>query len=96
MDVLGRLRRARRWTQEQLAERAGVTGASVSRYEAGKLRPSGPVLDRLLTALGATDAEYKEALSSLPDHDHDPQEAVGIPGAVMRGEPALSAPGGAA
>ena len=51
----GRVRQARRdkgLTQEQLAETLDVATETVSRYEAGRLLPSLPMLYRMADALG--------------------------------------------
>lgn len=50
--VLRDLRTDRRLTQEQLAERAGVSKSMLSLYEGGKQRPHLDTLGRLLDALG--------------------------------------------
>lgn len=40
------------WTQQELADRAGLTQPQVSAYLAGRKDLNGQSLDRLLTALG--------------------------------------------
>jgi transcriptional regulator with XRE-family HTH domain len=46
------LRRARDWSQRQLARRADMTEADVSRIESGRLRPYKGQARRLARALG--------------------------------------------
>lgn len=53
-EVLETARRARGWTQEDLAERAGVTQAALSRYEHDLRMPEPDVQERLAQALGVT------------------------------------------
>jgi transcriptional regulator with XRE-family HTH domain len=50
--TLARLRKAAGWTQEQLAERAGLDVQAVQRAETGRTVPSLERLGRLATALG--------------------------------------------
>jgi len=58
MTVLGEalviLRRARGFTQVELADRAGVTQAALSRYESDLRSPDDAVIDALAGALGVT------------------------------------------
>lgn len=44
---LRELRKAKGWTQDQLAARLNVSKAHISEMETGKKNPSGPVLDRM-------------------------------------------------
>ncbi|HEY0118224.1 MAG TPA: XRE family transcriptional regulator [Cellulomonas sp.] len=53
-EVIETARRAKAWTQEELAERAGVTQAALSRYEHDLRSPAPDVLGRIATALGVT------------------------------------------
>jgi Zn-dependent peptidase ImmA (M78 family)/transcriptional regulator with XRE-family HTH domain len=53
-EVIETARRAKGWTQEELAERAGVTQAALSRYEHDLRTPEPDVLERLAKALGVT------------------------------------------
>ena len=48
-------RRARGWTQKDLAKRAGVTQAQISHLESGERGASLDVLKHLMKALGITD-----------------------------------------
>lgn len=48
---LKQLREARGWTQEQLAEKAGVSRAYVSRLEIGRHDPPLSMLEKLAKAL---------------------------------------------
>ena len=51
-DKISQLRRERKWTQSELAERAGITQNQVSRIEKGKTRPRGSTIQGLDDALG--------------------------------------------
>jgi transcriptional regulator with XRE-family HTH domain len=51
---LRELRRARRWSLDELAARSGVSRASLSRIENGDVSPTASVLGRLAGAYGAT------------------------------------------
>jgi Zn-dependent peptidase ImmA (M78 family)/transcriptional regulator with XRE-family HTH domain len=55
-EVIETARRAKGWTQEQLAEQAGVTQAALSRYENDLRMPEVEVVQKLATALGVTPA----------------------------------------
>lgn len=55
-DVLLVLRRGADITQEELAERAGITQAALSRYENNLREPEPEVLERLAEQLGVTSA----------------------------------------
>ncbi|MCC7009933.1 MAG: helix-turn-helix domain-containing protein [Acidobacteria bacterium] len=56
-NKLAALRRDRRWSQEQLASKSGVSRAEVSAIETGRIMPSVAVALRLARALGA-DVEH--------------------------------------
>lgn len=60
-EVLETARRARGYTQEQLAEAAGVTQAALSRYENDRREPEPDALARLARALGVTETFLKKA-----------------------------------
>ncbi len=49
-----RLREVRGWSQEELADRAGIHRTYVSGVERGVRNPTGTVLEKLAIALGAT------------------------------------------
>lgn len=53
-DPITTTRRARGLTQEQLAVKAGVTQAALSRYETGMREPDEDVVARIAEALGVT------------------------------------------
>ena len=53
-SLVRRARRAAGLSQKALAERAGVTQASISRIEDGKISPRCDTLERLLEACGFT------------------------------------------
>jgi transcriptional regulator with XRE-family HTH domain len=50
-ERLARLRKERGWTQEELAERVGITQRLVSDYERGRLRLNADIVVRLADAL---------------------------------------------
>ena len=60
-EVLTTARRASGLTQEELAEKAGVTQAALSRYENGLREPDDDTLELLATALGVTTRFVKHA-----------------------------------
>lgn len=71
------LRQARGWTREQLAERAGMTGAYLSMLESGKRsNPTRDALRRLAAALGTSVADL-EAATEAPEQD-DPFPAANL------------------
>lgn len=47
-------RKAKGWTQEELAHEANVTRVSIARYEAGERIPNVLIADRIAKALGCT------------------------------------------
>lgn len=51
-EKVSRLRRERKWTQSELADKAGITQNQVSRIEKGKTRPRGSTIQGLADALG--------------------------------------------
>jgi Zn-dependent peptidase ImmA (M78 family)/transcriptional regulator with XRE-family HTH domain len=54
-DAIVAARKARGWTQEELAEAAGITQAALSRYETGARVPDEEVIPRLAAALQVTE-----------------------------------------
>lgn len=60
---LERLREARGWTRDQLAERAGIGGGSVSRLERGDGSPTLQMVGKIAGALGVKPSEL---LMGLP------------------------------
>jgi len=50
--IIGRARKGAGLTQQQLADRAGVTQPSIAAYETGRRQPTLPTLYRLLAAAG--------------------------------------------
>lgn len=51
-DILRQTRRRERLTQQQLAQRAGVSKTVIGRYESGQQQPSLVALERLVAACG--------------------------------------------
>ena len=54
------MRKARGWTQVDLAKRAGITQAALSLIESGKQFPSGETLLNLADAFGAATKRLKQ------------------------------------
>lgn len=63
--LLWELRTARKWSLGQLSERAGVSKASLSRWEAGERVPRVPELEATLNALEASPAQRSLALARI-------------------------------
>jgi transcriptional regulator with XRE-family HTH domain len=97
---LGRLRTERGWSLDALAERAGISRATLSRLERGELSPTAAMLGRLCTTFGWTlsrlmaEAETRTA-SLVPAAEQpiwtDPETGyqrriVSPPGPGLRGE----------
>lgn len=60
-EKIARLRKARGWTQEIFASKMDVRQLQVSRWETGRMRPSGRTLQRMAEVLGM---ELDELLAS--------------------------------
>ena len=61
------LRKARHWSQEDLATHAGVSVKTVSRIETGQVEdPRGPTVSRIATALGIAEGDIRGELPELP------------------------------
>jgi transcriptional regulator with XRE-family HTH domain len=74
-ERLKRRREEQGWTAAELARRAGVSKAYLSRLEAGKtVRPSAAILERLAAALGTTVADLRE--HDLPPAERSVPEAL--------------------
>jgi predicted ATPase/transcriptional regulator with XRE-family HTH domain len=90
-DRLRRLREAAGFSQEELAERAGLSANAISALERGeRKRPYPDTLRRLGEALGLTDAARAELAAALRPGDPAPGErsgAASIPMAALPGEP---------
>jgi transcriptional regulator with XRE-family HTH domain len=97
---LGQLRTERGWSLEALAERSGISRATLSRLERGELSPTAAMLGRLCTTFGWTlsrlmaEAETRAA-SLVPSAQQavwtDPEtgyrrRVVSPPGPGLRGE----------
>lgn len=53
-DTIKRLRKSKGWTQQDLADRAGISKQSILNYETGKTDPTGANIIKLADALGVT------------------------------------------
>lgn len=71
-EYIRRLRRARNLSQEDLAERAGISVSTLSRIERGEVIPSFETLRELAAALGVE----AEALARLAHPDEEPAPAA--------------------
>lgn len=75
------LRGEKRWTQEKLAQEAGISKSFVSEVESGQSKPRGPILVKLARALGAS-LDFLLTGSSPPaprvDNIEIPTELVAI------------------
>lgn len=58
-----RLRRDKRWSQEELADRAGLHRTYVSGLERGLRNPTVTVLDKIALALGSTIGQLTDPTS---------------------------------
>ena len=63
------MRRARRLTQSEVVHRAGLAVSHISRVENERADLTLGTLDKLLTAMGATPADFIRALYKLQDKD---------------------------
>jgi HTH-type transcriptional regulator / antitoxin HipB len=63
-------RLSRGWTQDQLAERAGVSRRWISEIEGGKLTAQ---IGKILVALEALDIELHYDATVQPDRPHEPR-----------------------
>jgi len=59
----------RRWSKAELARRARLDQANVSRIEAGRMRPYAVELARLARALGVKPTEAERLLDDLDGND---------------------------
>jgi len=76
-DRLGRLRTERGWSLEALAERSGISRATLSRLERGELSPTASMLGRLCTTFGWTLSRLMaEAETRAPNLVPATQQAV--------------------
>jgi len=68
IDALIQQRRVYGWTQEQLAERAGIGQAEVSKIERGRKSPTIDTYARLAAALGLEPTGPLAQMPPRPDH----------------------------
>jgi transcriptional regulator with XRE-family HTH domain len=77
------LRTRRRWSQRELAERAGVRQALISQLESGKQADTtGANLRKLAFALGCT-VDYLTGYNGPADPDGTPERARSVEGAAL-------------
>lgn len=60
-ERVARHRRAKGWTQEELARRAGLSVFSLSRIEQGRQRPALDVIETIAAAMGLSMPEFYDA-----------------------------------
>jgi Zn-dependent peptidase ImmA (M78 family)/DNA-binding XRE family transcriptional regulator len=65
-DRLKRLRLLRRWDQAELAARAGVSAATVSNIELGRVAPTDQQIETIAAALGYSASFVTASLGTLP------------------------------
>ncbi|MBK7973184.1 MAG: helix-turn-helix transcriptional regulator [Deltaproteobacteria bacterium] len=70
-DNLVRIRKAKGWTQQHLADQAGVTVGIIRRYEAGGATPNLPILRKLAEALEVSTDELVFDDGGLPTKQLD-------------------------
>ncbi len=88
-DNLRRLRQAAGYTQEQLAEKVGVSAQSVSRWECGNTLPDVMLLPVLARLYGVTvDDLYREEIHAYPNYA---QRLLSVYEATRRTEDFLAA-----
>lgn len=88
-ERIRRLRQEKGWTQRELARRAGLKPAAISKYELGIYQPSLAVLIAIADALGTTTdhllgsgpatesgARLKDLLSRLDELPPEPRNAI--------------------
>lgn len=65
-DRIKRLRLVRRWDQSTLADKAGVSSATVSNLELGRVAPTRDHIERIAAALGYAPDFLTTELAMLP------------------------------
>ena len=76
-SALRRLRESRSLTQEELAERAGLTGKAIGALERGeRRRPYPHTVRSLADALGLDDAERAALVAAVPSRDAVPRQPL--------------------
>jgi DNA-binding XRE family transcriptional regulator len=61
-QAIRRLRRQKRWTQKELAQRSGLSQTAISRFENGTLAPGSRGIERIAKALGVHPGEIDPSL----------------------------------
>lgn len=59
-------RKAKRWSQKKLAEKAGISQTYVSELEAEKKQPTIPIVEKLALALGVSISKLLDQKSQFP------------------------------
>lgn len=59
-------RKAKRWSQKKLAEKAGISQTYISELEAEKKQPTIPIVEKLASALGVSISKLLDQKSQFP------------------------------
>lgn len=59
-------RKAKRWSQKKLAEKAGISQTYISELEAEKKQPTIPIVEKLASALGISISKLLDQKSQFP------------------------------
>lgn len=59
-------RKAKRWSQKKLAEKAGISQTYISELEAEKKQPTIPIVEKLASALGVSISKLLDQKSQCP------------------------------
>ncbi len=78
-SLLRSMRESQGWTQEELAEKIGTTGVTISRWESGVTFPSRYFRRRLSTLYGKSIQELGLLQEDVDDQMHEEQEISAVP-----------------
>lgn len=70
-DRIKQLREAKKWTQDDLAEAAGIHRVTIAKYEAGKVEPKSTSLSRLAAALDVDAGFLLGEVDEMTDEDRE-------------------------
>jgi transcriptional regulator with XRE-family HTH domain len=59
-------RKAKRWSQKKLADKAGISQTYISELEAEKKQPTIPIVEKLASALGVSISKILNQKSQFP------------------------------
>ncbi|SEJ34009.1 Helix-turn-helix [Propionispira arboris] len=63
MENLAEIRKAKGWSQQELADKSGVSQTYISELEANKKQPTVPIAQKLALALGVSIGELLQPKS---------------------------------